>query len=64
MWLKRQNLKKREKKCMTNPVTILCKSEKSDQRITGSGAPDSVSIVCLVHDTYHFSHMSDELSMQ
>ena len=39
-------------------------SEKTDQLTTQSGAPDRVSIVCLMHDTHHFSHKSDELTIQ
>ena len=45
-------------------LTVLCKSEKSDQLKTQSGAPDRVSIVCLVHDICDFSHKSDELTIQ
>ena len=63
---------------MTNPVkaqeivgqiplsflTAWCKSEKSDQLRPWSGASDRASIFCLVHNTHHFSHKSDELTIQ
>ena len=49
---------------MFSLFTILCKSEKSEQLTTRSGAPDRVRFLCLVNDTCHFSHKSDELTVQ
>ena len=34
-------------------LTIVGYCEKSDPPITKLGSPDSVSVVCLMHDTYH-----------
>ena len=49
----------------TNPVKLsgnFMQKWESDQLTTRSGTPHSVSIVCLVHNTRHFSYKSDELT--